>query len=86
MPLPYTESFTGEVARVWPGDERHSHQIIMRNPNRSTVRFYSWNDWAGTFCQQAADSQRPIALTFSVTSWGRLIHDLDYARELEPAP
>lgn len=85
MPEPYTESFTGTVARVWPGDAQHAHQIIMREPNFSTVRFYTWSDWAGTFFQQAAESQRVVTLDFSRTSWGRLITDQDYAAPEEKA-
>lgn len=79
MPTPYTESASGHVARVWPGDARHPTQVIMRDELRNTTRYYTWNHWAASFCHEAADSQKPITLSYSVTSWGRLIDDVDYA-------
>lgn len=87
MPAPYTESFSGTVARVWPApDAGHSHQIILRDALRSTHRFYCWDGLKATFCQQRAADHKAIVVEFSRTGYGNLIIHVDYAPpDLEPA-
>ncbi len=81
MPAPYTEPFVGEVARVWPGDERHPTQVILRDELRNTTRYYTWSEWAATFCRRAEETHQRIAGRYSVTAWGNLIDDVDFATE-----
>lgn len=78
MAEPYTESVTGIVSRVWHGDARHPHQVILKQERGTTV-YYTWSEWAAAFCEEASKTSRPITLTFSETAWGKLLHDLDYA-------
>ncbi len=79
MPEPYTESFTGTVARVWHGDRQHPHSIIMRDHRRYTIRFYCWGDWTAALCEEASKSERPLTLEYSRTAYGSLITALDFA-------
>ena len=67
--------------RLGPGDDGHPTQVILRDALRNTTRYYTWNQWAASFCQRAEESHELIAGRYSVTSWGRLIDDVDFAEK-----
>lgn len=80
--MPAVESFTGVVARVWPGTVgpvRAPHSIIMRVVGRGTQRFYSWDDWIASFCEAAVKPRRDLRIDYENTPWGHLILKVDYA-------
>ena len=83
--IDYTETLTGVPRMVWPGDERHPTSVIFGTGPGQTDRVYTWSQWAAAFCEEAYKHKKAITVAYSVTSWGRLLIDVDYAEPHEPA-
>lgn len=78
----YTQTMRGIPRMVWPGDAKHPTHVIFNTGIVQTERVYTWSQWAAAFCEEAYLKKFPIVVAYSVTSWGRLIIDVDF---VEPA-
>lgn len=75
----YPEVFRGIPRMVWPAqDGRHPTHVIFGTGPGKTDRVYTWDRWAASFCEQAYAKQIPIIVAWQVTSWGKLVIDLDF--------
>lgn len=80
----YTQTMSGAPRMVWPGDERHPTHVIFWSGPGTTERAYTWNQWYASLCEEAYLKKLPIVVAYSVTSWGRLIIDVDFAEPAMP--